>query len=145
MFKKPFDKANGEIRNCKMCQLDFHSMKPVWFCPKCQVIKQTAIRQRKLAEGVIELKAPYPYVKIKDGKREYIGRFKKMQTKLNRMHARDEWKQFFKQRLEEIFNDEVLMKWIFDRRDNETKKAKQTKSKTKTNKEYPDLRGIQID
>ena len=46
-------------------------------------------------------------------------------------------KEYFKEKLDEILNDAVLMKWINDRRDKETAEAKQVKSKSNIQKDYP--------
>jgi tRNA G26 N,N-dimethylase Trm1 len=145
-IKKKFDKVNGETRQCKHCNNEFYTMKPLWSCNKCQCKKQTEIRRIYLAEGKLTLKAPYPYTKIsKANKKEYAPRFKKLQSILNKMKVRSEWQTYFVNRLDEVLQDEVLMKWINDRRDNETKKGKQTKSENIIKKEWPDTRGLWID
>jgi hypothetical protein len=53
------------------------------------------------------------------------------------MKERSEWQAYFKERLDEILNDAVLMKWINDRRDKETAEAKQAKSRKTITKDYP--------
>jgi hypothetical protein len=53
------------------------------------------------------------------------------------MKERVEWQAYFKEKLNEIFNDAVLMKWINDRRDKETAEAKQAKSKKSIQRDYP--------
>jgi hypothetical protein len=143
--KKKFDKINGEDRICSICTTPFHAIRAITFCPKCATQKQQSIRQKKLEEGKIQLKQPYPYIRMHNGKREYAWRFKQLQSKLNKIKKRVDWKQYLKERLDEVLNDEVLMKWINDRRDNETKKANQIKSNNQTKKEYPNTKGLYID
>jgi hypothetical protein len=53
------------------------------------------------------------------------------------MRDRIEWQEYFKTKLDEIFADELLMKWINDRRDKETLEAKKIKSKKTITKDYP--------
>ena len=53
------------------------------------------------------------------------------------MKVREEWQAYFNEKLDEILNDAVLMKWINDRRDKETLEAKQAKSKKNIQKDYP--------
>jgi hypothetical protein len=53
------------------------------------------------------------------------------------MKVRQEWQAYFSEKLDEILNDAVLMKWINDRRDKETLEAKQLKSKKNIIKDYP--------
>ena len=53
------------------------------------------------------------------------------------MKVRSQWQEYFKERLDEILNDAVLMKWINDRRDKETAEAKKLKSKSNITKDYP--------
>jgi hypothetical protein len=140
--KKPFDRINGEDRVCNICSTPFHAIRPINFCPKCATKKQTQIRLRKLEQGLIERKIGYPYTSVSPaGRKEYNARFKKLQSILFKKKTRKEWKEYLKERLDEVLNDEVLMKWINDRRDNESKKEKVIKTNNKTNKEYPDTRG----
>lgn len=139
--KKTFDKVKGEIRKCKMCELDFHAHHPVWFCPKCQVKKQQAIHQRKKDEGIIKLKDAYPFPETSGAKKK---RFSQIRKKLNKCKTSAERSKVYGEQLEEIQKNGIW-EWIFDRRDNESMQANKIKSKKLTNKQYPDLRGLQID
>ena len=142
MFKKKFDNINGETRVCRVCDVEFAAKRPTFICNKCQCKKISEYRKQKFIDGRLVLKAPYPYQGVNHN---YKARFDKLQSKLNKMKERHEWQAYFKERLNEVLNDELLMTWINDRRDAETKRAKQYKSKTTTSKDYPDLRGMYID
>jgi hypothetical protein len=93
---------------------------------------------QKIVEGKkrakYERKEPYPY---QGPNHDYHSRFYPLRAKLHKMKTRSEWKEYFKIRLDEVFNDSVLMKWINDRRDKETKEAKQIKSKSNIQRDYP--------
>jgi len=142
MFKKLFDKKNGETRTCRICAIEFHTMKPINVCPKCACAKQKNVRIKKIEEGKLILKAPYPYTRIsKSNKKEYAPRFKKLQSCLNKIKIRSEWQQYFKEKLDEILADEVLMLWINDRRDPISMKKNVTKKRSTINKDFPDTRG----
>jgi hypothetical protein len=97
---------------------------------------------QKIVEGKkrakYERKEPYPY---QGPNHDYHSRFYPLRAKLHKMKTRDEWQAYFKIRLDEVFNDVVLMKWINDRRDKETAETKQSKSRNVIKKEFPDTRG----
>jgi hypothetical protein len=97
---------------------------------------------QKLYEGgkrsKYERKEPYPY---QGPKHDYHHRFYPLRAKLHKMKERSQWREYFKIKLDEILEDAVLMKWIWDRRDKETKDAKQSKSRNVIKKEFPDTRG----
>ena len=57
------------------------------------------------------------------------------------MKLRSEWQTYLKVKLDELLKDEILMKWINDRRDEETKNANKSRSKRVIQKDYPDTRG----
>jgi hypothetical protein len=138
MFRKPFNYKDGEIRNCNNCNTEFKTFRPIFRCGKCQSEKVKELRKKKYEEGKLILKATYPYV---NHKKEYSVRFKKLQSRLNKIKIRSEWQKYLKEKLDEILNDEVLMLWINDRRDKETLESNKVKSKSKTNKDYPSTIG----
>jgi hypothetical protein len=132
LWNVKFDHTNGETRVCKECNASFHTMKPRYSCNACVNAKQKKYESRR-RKGY-EKKEPYPY----QGKNHnYKQRFEPLKRILHKMKERVEWQEYFKIKLDEIFNDAVLMKWINDRRDKETKEAKQVKSKSNIQKDYP--------
>ena len=132
LWKVKFDHKNGEMRKCKECGNDFHATKPRWRCNPCVNKAQKLIEGKKRAK--YERKDPYPY---QGPKHDYHSRFYPLRAKLHKIKVRSEWKEYFKEKLDEILNDAVLMKWINDRRDKETAEAKQIKSKKSIQKDYP--------
>jgi len=132
LWNTKFDHVNGEQRICKECGSTFHTIKPRYSCNKCLNIKQKVIEQKKRA--LYEKKQPYPY---QGPKHDYHCRFYPLRAKLHKIKVRSEWQAYFKEKLDEILNDAVLMKWINDRRDKETAEAKQSKSKKTIQKDYP--------
>jgi len=138
MFKKKFDNVNGETRICRVCDVEFYTKKTTYICSKCQCKKVNDYRKQKLADGRLTLKAPYPYKKLNNN---YKSNFDKLKSKIHKMKERHEWQAYFKERLDEVLNDALLMTWINDRRDNETKKEKTIKSRNVIKQQTPDTRG----
>ena len=132
LWSVKFDHKNGETRQCKVCSETFHAKKPIWKCQKCVNASQKIIETRKRAK--YERKEPYPY---QGENHNYHQRFYPLRAKLHKIKVREEWKEYFKEKLDEILNDAVLMKWINDRRDKETAEGKQVKSKSNIQKDYP--------
>ena len=132
LWSVKFDHKNGETRQCKECGETFHAKKPIWKCTKCVNQAQKLIETNKRAK--YERKEPYPY---QGPKHDYHKRFYPLRAKLHKIKVREEWKEYFKEKLDEIMQDKILMKWINDRRDVETLKAKQAKSKRNIAKDYP--------
>ena len=132
LWSVKFNHKDGETRECKECKETFHAKKPIWKCQKCVNASQKIIETRKRAK--YERKEPYPY---QGENHNYHQRFYPLRAKLHKIKVREEWKEYFKERLDEILNDAVLMKWINDRRDKETLEGKQAKSKKNIQKDYP--------
>ena len=132
LWNRKFDYANGETRQCKGCGISFYTIKPRYECNTCVNIKQKVIEQRKRA--TYEKKQSYPY---QGPNHDYHTRFYPLRVKLHKMKVRSEWQKYFKEKLDEIMQDKILMKWINDRRDKETLEAKQAKSKKNIQKDYP--------
>jgi len=132
LWKVKFDHKNGENRVCKECSASFHTMKPRHRCTACINAKQKIVEGNKRAK--YERKEPYPY---QGPNHNYHTRFYPLRAKLHSIKVRQEWKEYFKNRLDEILNDAVLMKWINDRRDKETAETKQSKSKKNIQRDYP--------
>jgi len=138
MFKKPFNRTIGETRQCKECDVEFFTLKPVYTCKHCQNKKQKVIEQRKREK--YEKKPKYPF----DTKTNEAG------NRFCRIHRElvIAWKQYRKtgdksiitqhydKQLKEIEENGIL-KWILDRRDKETLEARQVKSRKNITKDYP--------
>jgi hypothetical protein len=134
MFKKPFDRVEGELRQCKVCNIEWHTKKPVWICPKCHCqYQKTNVR------GKIVLKENYPF---NTKTNEALSRFNRIHRELNKAWkiGPEAVKAHYDKQLKEII-DLGIWDWIFDRRDNETKRAKSIKSRNLTRRDYPDTRG----
>ena len=153
MFKKPFNKVTGEIRECKICKEQFHTHKPVWRCKPCIGKANFESAKKKYGEkGLVPTgkwagmkpKEKYPF----DNRgTEASNRFCTIRTKLS-----NAWKEYNKtgdrtiitkhydNQLNEIKQNGIL-EWILDRRADSDKKE-QSKSKTKTNIEYPNTRDM---
>ena len=132
LWNVKFNHKDGETRVCKHCSVTFHTMKPRYRCNACLNAKQKIIEKNKRSR--YEKKEPYPY---QGANHDYHQRFYPLRAKLHKMKVREEWQKYFTERLDEIFNDAVLMKWINDRRDKETAEAKQSKSRINITKDYP--------
>jgi hypothetical protein len=132
LWNTKFDHTNGETRECKECKETFHAKKPIWKCRKCVNASQKIIETKKRAK--YQRKEPYPY---QGPNHNYHSRFYPLRAKLHSIRVRQEWKEYFKERLDEILNDKVLMKWINERRDKETAEARQVKSRKTITKDYP--------
>jgi hypothetical protein len=142
MFKKKFDRVNGEIRQCRECNIDFHSFKPVCVCRPCDNrIKRERLKERSLL-GEIDVyrpKKPYPF---SNKTAEANNRFARIRAKNNQAWklGREAINQHYERQLKEIEENGIL-EWIYDRRDDETIRSKRSKSKSYISKNYPDTRG----
>ena len=136
LWSRKFNHKDGEQRICKECGTSFHTMKPRCSCNACVNAKQK--KYERLRRKQYERKLPYPY---QIDNHNYNHRFYPLRAKLHKMKQREEWQEYFKIKLNEIMQDEALMKWINDRRDLETKNEKVARSKKVIQKDYPDTRG----
>ena len=138
LWSVKFDHKNGETRQCKECGETFHAKKPVYTCQPCQNKKQKVVEQKKRAQ--YQKKDNYPF----DNRTNEAGsRFHRIQRELRK--AWIEFKktgdksiitQHYDKQIKEIEENGIL-KWIIDRRDAETNKAKIIKSKKTITKDYP--------
>jgi hypothetical protein len=138
MFKKPFNRTIGETRQCKECNEDFFTLKPVYTCKPCQNKKQKVIEQRK--RDKYEKKPKYPF----DTKTNVAGsRFCRIHRELviawrqyRKTGNRDFLTQHYDKQFKEV-EETGILKWILDRRDSETNKGKTIKSRNHIVKDYP--------
>ena len=110
-------------RKCIKCQSEFQ-LKPTEkssnICGKCKTAYQRAYARRKVAEIPEEerYKDLYPY-----GEGKKLRRFTELRQTLDKMSNREEWKNYFKERLDYLEENEAdLLLWIYDRRDQESRK-----------------------
>jgi hypothetical protein len=106
-------------RKCIKCGTEFElkpNAKSSNICTPCKTTYQRAYARKRVAESPEGYKEKYPY-------KEHlkIARFRKLRNQLHKMNNREEWKQFFKQKLDDLetIDKEVLI-WIYDRRDHGT-------------------------
>ena len=142
MFKKPFNKKVGETRECKHCGNEFFTLKPIWKCTKCTNASQRIVEERKRA--LKGKKEQYPFNNYNN---EAGARFHRIQKEL-----RKAWSEFentgdksyviahYEKQLEEI-KENGIWQWIWDRRDDISKKSSKPKTANMTKKDYPDTRG----
>lgn len=143
MFKlKPtFNRRDGETRVCIDCNVSFHTYKPLNRCPVCSYERNKRRTQEKIEQGLIpkhEYKENYPFG-TQNG--EAVRRFSRIQKELLKCNTREERQAHYAKQLKEIEENGIL-KWIYDRRDNETKRENKSKRKSKIEKELPDTRYI---
>jgi hypothetical protein len=106
-------------RKCIKCNAEFQlkpNAKSSNICTPCKTAYQRAYARKRVAESPDGYKEKYPY-------KEHlkIARFRNLRNKLHKMDNREEWQEFFKQKLDDLetIDKEVLI-WIYDRRDHET-------------------------
>lgn len=141
MFKQPF--KGPQERKCKICEEQFIANRPSWKCNKCIGKEQRNFNLSKKEIGLTtsgrEFKQPYPYPKAEQTKR-----FRKVKNELKGLDFREDWQEYFSNKLNELIKDAKLMKWIYDRRDNETNRSKKiylTKGRPRDIRDlYPDTR-----
>lgn len=145
MFKKPFNKVEGETRVCKGCNDEFHTRKPVWFCRHCLNEKSKKLQRLKAGDGNVTTgrfkgmapKKPYPFDTRSN---KPLSRFRRIKRELNKCNTKEERRLHYQKQLEEIKLNGVW-DWIFDRRDDETANERVIKSRNRTRTDFPDTRG----
>lgn len=149
LWKVKFNHKDGEIRKCKVCEENFHTMKPIWRCRPCtgKAIFERAKEKygtEKMSTGKwagMPAKKPYPF---SNRTSEANNRFAKIRSELRHAweEGRDAINKHYEDKLNEIQHNGI-MEWILDRRGNDDlpNGLQKVKSKTKTNSEYPDTRG----
>lgn len=80
---------------------------------------------------------PYP---LRDGYTLTGPLFKAMATKTFRCKTKEEWRKLMRERLDELFKNEELCRWIFAHKGDDDEKPTKTRGKIKKN--FPDTRGM---
>jgi hypothetical protein len=140
-YRPKFNKKDGETRICKKCGAQFHTMKPINSCKICINRTNKERLEEKIELGLIEkheYKENYPF-DTQNG--DAVKRFHQIQYALRACKTKEERRAHFDKQLKEA-EELGIIKWIFDRRDAETKAEKFNKRKSKINKENPDTRDI---
>jgi hypothetical protein len=140
LWNRKFDHKNGEDRVCKVCDVSFHTMKPINSCRKCTADKANAYARE---HRPYERKGLYPF----DTRSNEAGnRFYKIRIEMRKawLGGREALDKHYAKQLKEA-EDLGILKWINDRRDKESKEQKQEKSKKRINNDYPDTRGYYED
>lgn len=146
LWSVKFDHKNGENRVCRQCGDTYHTMKPIWICKKCRNENQKPINAAQRA--LVGKKENYPF----DNKGNQAGaRFHRIQRDL-----RKAWKEYeetgdrsiinqhYEKQLKEI-QENGIWEWIWDRRDDASKKEAKEKTRTQTIKEHPSTKDINFD
>jgi hypothetical protein len=142
MFKKPFNRIDGEIRVCAMCEEQFHTMKPINKCPPCTNEWNKQRVKEKIELGIIkptEYKERYPFDTTNG---EAASRFKKIQKELKNCYTKEERRAFYQKQLQEAEQLGIL-EWINDRRGESSKERVKRDSTIKRN--IPDTRYMDWD
>jgi hypothetical protein len=138
LWSRKFDYKNGEDRVCKKCNVPFHAKKPSNICTKCTNANQKLLGQKYREK--IGKKENYPF----STKTNEAGkRFSKISAKLNavwRTGDRHLIRQHYANQLKEA-EELGIIKWINDVRTDEAIRARQIKSRNRTNDDFPDTRG----
>lgn len=138
LWSRKFDYKNGEDRVCKKCNVPFHTKKPRNICTKCNNAKQKILSQQYREK--IGKKQNYPF----STKTNEAGkRFSKISAKLNKI-----WRTGDRELIRQHYADQLkeaeelgIIKWINDVRTDEAIRARQIKSRNRTNDDFPDTRG----
>jgi len=88
-----------------------------------------------------EAKKNYPF-NTNNG--EAVARFHKIQYALRDCKTKEERRAHFAKQLKEI-EELGILEWIYDRRDEESKNEKRTKSRKTIKRDFPDTRGMTWD
>ena len=126
-----------EDRICRYCGKGFLATKPAWRCRECAIQKQKQVNERTKRPN----KDKYPF-DSKGG--EAKSRFRRINRELTKCETREELTVHYDKMFKEIEGNGI-MKWIIDRRDDETQREKQSKSTKRIRTEYPNTRDINID
>lgn len=141
LWNRKFDYKNGEDRICKDCNGAFYTKKPTL---RCRICVNKKMREYVHANKPYQRKEQYPF----DNRgTEAANRFCRIRTATSKA-----WREFektgdksavvahYNKQLKEIEENGIL-KWINDRRDERSKKESKIKSASVTRKDYPDTRG----
>lgn len=126
-----------EDRICRYCGNPFHAIRPIWRCNPCTVAMQKVVNDRSKRP----IKDKYPF-DSKGG--EAKSRFRRIYRELNKCNTREELTAHYDKMFKEI-EENGIMQWIVDRRDDETQRENQSKSNRRIKTEYPDTTQLNID
>jgi len=133
IWNKKFDKKNGETRVCKDCNESFFTMRPIHTCKKCTFERYKHLVKRP------EKKENYPFSSVNN---DAGARFSKIRQNLRKAwkEGPEAVKRHYNAQLKEA-EELGILTWIYDRRDDETKKQKVEKSRKHITNATPDTRG----
>jgi len=111
--KRKFNRKTGETRTCKECQIEFHTMKPIWVCKECTNKKHRIQRNIEVGKGATaeysqklgRKKTDLEGIGYEERKREWYRKASWLERKVK---DRSEWQEFFRNEFERIRNDEKL-------------------------------------
>ena len=129
-------------RTCYKCGTDFvlkPTQKSTNICRECRNEYSRNHENKKSKVALDGYKDPYPY-----NEKAKIQRFKEIRNQLDEIKDREEWKQFFKDQLYKLETDDIaVLKWIYDRRNQEAVQASIEKKRETEEKKYEDTRESQ--
>ena len=82
-------------------------------------------------------RVPYP---LRDGYKTTGNLFKVMATKTFKCKTKEEWRELMRERLDELFKNEELCRWIFSHKGDDDEKP--NKNRITIKKDFPDTRNI---
>jgi hypothetical protein len=126
-----------ENRICRYCGKPFHAIRATWRCNPCTLTLQKEVNENNKRPK----KDGYPF-DSKGG--EAKSRFRRINRELSKCYTREEKQAHYDKMFKEIEGNGI-MKWIVDRRDDETQRENQSKSIRRIKTEYPDTRQLNID
>ena len=148
LWSRKFDYDNGETRKCRVCDKDFHTMKPIWRCQPCtnEHVKnyyKSLKEEGKLNSGPLkgkDWKKPYPFSTRTN---EAGKRFSKIRVALNKVWRtgdRELIRAHYAKQLKEA-EDFGIIDWINDMRTTQSIREMTQRPFNKIKKDYPDTRG----
>ena len=123
-------------RTCIKCEQPFTIipkpyLKPTNVCYECKKLYQRTYANKKSKVIVDGYKEKYP---IPDNARRY--KFNKIQKELAAIRVRSEWQAYLKDKLDNL--DPAIIKWIWDRRDQNT--LSEDRDRKNNKEDYEDTR-----
>ena len=107
----------SNLKKCRVegCGVEFEDYKQGNICKSCRRINYQAYQERKRLNRVPntdDFRQPYPYTE-----KETFKRFSRVKKELKGCKERSDWQEYLTNKLNELFEDKPLLRWIFERVD----------------------------